>query len=612
MQQKRPNQETPIDLVEQFYKENVDLKAILEKRKARKHISGTIEKYDGEWGDAQKKHLLNRSLMGYARYHLEDLNNLTLDESIELLFKPENDLPLPTNDYFYEWTQERYDELNKTLGESQYRVEPVPPGEAWVESAFPGNVGPWDQYTSLDSYCIKQQLRQKTSIHWKLSFFLHNLLPTSRDSGASAKAAWQYLQLIYKAPFQNYKQTIKDITMDPNMLWYLNLQFSRVDNPDENFAREIQELFTVGKGPNAKFTEEDVKAFSKIFVGWGSDFLSHEVPGKILTRFAYWNHDTSDKQLSEFYGNRLIKGREGEDGANEFHELIDVIFENEEVSFYISRRLYQFFVYPEIDEEVENNIIKPMAQKFRETNYSLVETLKLLLKSNHFFDSSNYNSLIKSPIEFVYGCLKTLKLNQEDIYEQVVNQRYINGVKTRYTIPNKFKDPMSRDYYFYGRFSGFLKDQGCLFGLPPSVSGWPPYYQAPVYDLFWINSKTISNRANFSQTFEYDFSFGNDESNNSFLSIDIDYSKLIDEMEEPNKLNRVVDQFLQSFITVDIGVQQKNDLMQIILNGVNSDHYTEIYNRYKNNPNNQNKEDLNNRFKKFISRLFMMSEIHLF
>ena len=83
-------------------------------------------------------------------------------------------------------------------------------------------------------------------------------------------------------------------------------------------------------------------------------------------------------------------------------------------------------------------------------------------------------------------------------------------------------------------------------------------------------------------------------------------------MEEPNKLNRVVDQFLQSFITVDIGVQQKNDLMQLILNGVNSDHYTEIYNRYKNNPTDQNKEDLNNRFKKFISRLFMMSEIHLF
>jgi len=113
VQQKRPNQEPPIDLVEQFYKENVDLKAILEKRKARKNISGTIDKYDGEWGDAQKKHLLNRSLMGYAKYHLEDLNNLTLEESIDLLFSPQNDLPVPTNDYFYEWSQDRYDELNK-------------------------------------------------------------------------------------------------------------------------------------------------------------------------------------------------------------------------------------------------------------------------------------------------------------------------------------------------------------------------------------------------------------------------------------------------------------------------------------------------------------------
>ena len=612
MQQKRPNQEPPIDLVEQFYKENVDLKAILEKRKARKNISGSIDKYDGEWGDAQKKHLLNRSLMGYAKYHLEDLNNLTLDESIELLFSPQNDLPLPTNDYFYEWSQDRYDELNKNLGESEYRVEPVPPGDPWVESAFPGNVGPWDQYTSLDSYCIKQQLRQKTSIHWKLSFFLHNLLPTSRDSGASAKAAWQYLKLMYKAPFQSYKQTIKDITMDPNMLWYLNLQFSNVDNPDENFAREVQELFTVGKGPNARFTEEDVKAFSKILVGWGSDFLSHEKPGEIKTRFSWWNHDSSDKQLSGFYGNKIIRGRYREDGAEELHELIDIIFENQEVSFYISRRLYQFFVYPEIDSSAEENIIKPMAQKFRDTNYSLIEPLKLLLKSNHFFDSSNFNSLIKSPIEFVYGCLKSLKLHQEDFYEQIENEKYINGTRYTYPIPNKFSDPLSREYYFYGSFSGRLRDQGCLFGEPPSVSGWPPYYQAPVYDLFWINSKTISNRAAFGQAFEWNWGFGYDETQDSFIALKVDYSKIIDEMEDPDNLERVVDQFLENFLTVQIGSQQKNDLMDVILNGVSLNHYTEIYQRYKNDPNNQNKEDLNNRFRKFISRLFMMSEIHLF
>jgi hypothetical protein len=340
--------------------------------------------------------------------------------------------------------------------------------------------------------------------------------------------------------------------------------------------------------------------------------LSHEKPGEIKTRFSYWNHDSSDKQLSSFYGNKIIRGRSREDGAEELDELIDIIFENQEVSFYISRRLYQFFVYPEIDSSAEENIIKPMAQKFRDTNYSLIEPLKLLLKSKHFFDSNNFNSLIKSPIEFVYGCLKSLKLHQEDFYEQIENEKYINGTRYTYTIPNKFSNPLSREYYFYNSFSGRLRDQGCLFGEPPSVSGWPPYYQSPVYDLFWINSKTISNRAKFGQAFEWNWGMGYDESKDSFIALKVDYSKIIDEMGDPDNLERVVDQFLENFLTVQIGSQQKNDLMDVILNGVSSNHYTEIYQRYKNDPNNQNKEDLNNRFKKFISRLFVMSEIHLF
>ena len=610
MQQRKPNQEPPIDLVEQFYKENVDLKTIIEKRKARKHISGTINKYSGDWTDAQKKHLLNRVLMGYAKYHLDDLKDLNLDQCIDLIFTQEEQLPLPVNDYYLEWPDERYEELNKNLGESEFKVTPVAPGEPWVESAFPGNVGPWDQYNSLKAFCIKHQLRQKTSIHWKLSFFIHNLLPTPFDSGASAKASWQYLRFLFKAPFQSYKQTIIDISKDPNMLWYLNLQFSRKDNPDENFAREIQELFTVGKGANAKYTESDVKAFSKIFVGWESDFLSHEKPGKILTRFTYWNHDTSDKQLSGFYGNKLIKGREGEAGAEEFDELMDIIFENKEVDYYISRRLYQFFVYPDIDQETENSIIEPMAKKFRESNFSLIETLKILLKSEHFYDSNNFNSMIKSPVEFIYGGLKSLGLQKEDFYSQFININY--NTNTEFAVPDKYTNSITRDYYFYRNFQWYLENSGCLFGSPPSVSGWPPYYQAPDYDLFWINSKTISNRADLGKNLEWDLFIDSDDDNQSYIKLDLDYSKLIDEMTNPDDIDSVVDQFLETFITVEIGEAQKEDLKQIILNSVSSNHYTELYNNFKNNPSIENRNQLNHRFRKFMSRLFMMSEIHLF
>ena len=122
---------TPIDLVELFRKDNINLKPILNRRKTRKHISGGIDKYQGEWGDKKKKHLLNRILIGYAKYHLDDIEDLSLDEAIDLIFQQEDELPKPTNDYFYEWPDERYDELNLSLGErtdSAYRVEPVPPG----------------------------------------------------------------------------------------------------------------------------------------------------------------------------------------------------------------------------------------------------------------------------------------------------------------------------------------------------------------------------------------------------------------------------------------------------------------------------------------------------
>ena len=96
VQQRKPNQEPPIDLVEQFYKENVDLKAILNSRKARKDVTAGLEPYTGEFGPAQKKHLLNRTMVGMAKRHMDDLEGLTLDEAIDLIFTHE-ELGEPVN-----------------------------------------------------------------------------------------------------------------------------------------------------------------------------------------------------------------------------------------------------------------------------------------------------------------------------------------------------------------------------------------------------------------------------------------------------------------------------------------------------------------------------------
>ena len=111
---------------------------------------------------------------------------------------------------------------------------------------------------------------QPTSISWKFFLFLHNLTPVQSFGGN--KTIYAHLRLIFEGPFRSYKDFIYDLTMDPSMLEYLNLRLSRKETPDENYAREVQELFTVGKRPFSRYTEGDVQAAARLLVGWDFDW----------------------------------------------------------------------------------------------------------------------------------------------------------------------------------------------------------------------------------------------------------------------------------------------------------------------------------------------------
>ena len=129
-------------------------------------------------------------------------------------------------------------------------------------------------------------------------------------------------------------------------------------------------------------------------------------------------------------------------------------------------------------------------------------------------------------------------------------------------------------------FQWNFQQTGLSFYEPPSVSGWPPYYQAPVYDLFWINSDTMSKRANFAENFRYDPGIQYDDVNDSVVSYSIDYFSLVSsQMTEPENLNSVIPQFLDLLFTVNIDNVQLDDLKQIIIGSVNEAHYTELFNR---------------------------------
>ena len=130
--------------------------------------------------------------------------------------------------------------------------------------------------------------------------FWHNLLATESWGIFIAKTSYQYFELLRRHAFGNFKTLIREITLDPAMLIYLNGTRNQKEAPDENYARELQELFCIGKGPNSGYTEEDVQAAARVLTGWRHSWKEVNSQGPVSSFFQADRHDTSDKQFSDF------------------------------------------------------------------------------------------------------------------------------------------------------------------------------------------------------------------------------------------------------------------------------------------------------------------------
>jgi hypothetical protein len=397
------------------------------------------------------------------------------------------------------------------------------------------------------------------------------------------------------------------------MLYFLNLKFSKKEAPDENYAREVQELFTVGKRPFSKFTESDVKAAARLLVGWDSFGMENLSGEGFVTKNNYNenNHDIGDKQFSKFYGNRLIKGRKGPDGGKiELKEFLDMIFETEEVAIYLSRRLVQFFVYPVLNDYVEENIIKPLAVVLRKSNYSLAEALKVLLKSEYFFAEEFYNSMIKSPMEYSMGIYKEFEILKGHVTRYDNNIIYNSlFVEDRKRFDSKYLDPIYLSYRMFKEEKyGWIGRQGYAFGSPPSVAGWQAYYQEPVYDLIWINSDSIKRRKELGESITRNGIGFNDRT-----SLRFDLNVLLKKTKDPSDINSFIRDLAKLMTGVDLNEKAFIRIKKSILGDNLPDYYwTDAVRSFQNSPNYDNYNTLFGRVGQILSQIIDLNEIHVF
>lgn len=523
-----------------------------------------LNPYQGTWTKNEVQHLLKRTMFGSTKADIDYFLTRTVSQSIDELLTPVAPLPSPPlNDY-----------------SSGTVIDPsVALGQTWVNS--PTNDGTLNSLrrASFKKWWTGLMINQDRSIREKITLFWANHFGTeTTEIGNSHYGYWHHALLRQKA-LGNFKTLIKDVTIDPGMLRYLNGYLNTASAPDENYARELQELFTLGKGPTVTYTEDDVKKAAKILTGWrinGTTFTSYFDPTR---------HDTTNKQFSSYYNGTTIIGRTGAAGAAETDDLISMIFQKEEVAKYLCRRLYRWFIYYKIDAATETNVITPLADIFRNNNYEIKPVLSALLKSEHFFDVVNQGSHIKSPVDQVISCLREFKV----------------------VFPNSTTEYLDA-YGMWNYIRGWLTSMSQDIGDPPSVAGWAPYYQEPQFHEIWINSDTLPKRNRFTDIM---ITTGYTRNGKKIVIDAVAFTKTLPNPGDPNAL---IDDALAIIYRVPLSAAAKQTIkQQILLTNQTQDYYwTNAWNAYIANPADMASYNIvNSRLKSLYQYFMNLSEYQL-
>ncbi len=525
-----------------------------------------LTRYSGTWGRKQAVFLLKRTMFGAKPDDIEYFLGKTMESSVdELLSSPA--APSPPLNYYENIIIE---------GSPYHDASGVPLGATWVNSNYGDGTSNFLRGESLRAWWLGNMILQGRSIQEKMILFWHSHFCSEIRSGMGAAPAYKLVELFRTYALGQLRPLMLEVTKSPAMTFYLNGYLNTKYSPDENYARELQELFSVGKGPDSHYTEDDVREAAKVLTGHTIDWDTQE-----YTFRTDLHDEISSKTFSAFYGNKVISGQTGTAGANELDELIDMLLGTNECALYMMRKVYRFFVNYDITPTVETDIITPLANLYRSNGYNILPVMEELLKSDHFYQSVYMGAMIKSPVDFVAGMLRECAVTPPDLSTDV----FIHYRELRYN--------------FYEAANSMQQ----ALGDPPNVSGWPSYYQTPLYYELWINSDTLPKRNKYVKSM---LNFG-------FYSY-IDHIRFAEQFVSIADPAQFIDDVFSTFYLLDISQATKDKIKKdTLLSGQSQDHYwTDAWNDYKADPSNMTKSNIVIiRLKALMELLMQSSEYQL-
>jgi uncharacterized protein (DUF1800 family) len=343
-----------------------------------------LDPVTGVLGREAARHLAERCLFGARRSDIDNIAALTVEQALDLLLAVPQAPSPPVN-------------INPDDTD-------VPLGETWVNAA---DVQAYRNLRrkSLRSWWVGLIIDQEPSLVEKMVLFWHNHFVTEVPAVNRPRYLYDYNALLRNHALGNFKDLTGEMTVSTAMLKYLNGDENVAGSPNENYARELFELFTIGKGPligegnYTNYTEQDILEAARVLTGWKINGTTQE------SWFNASKHDTGTKTFSEIYDNLVLTNG----GDREYLELVSMIFSKKETARHLVRKLYRWFVYYIIDDSIESLVIEPLATTFYDNGFELIPVLRQLLSSEHFFDETYRACYIRNPYEHMAGTLRKLE-----------------------------------------------------------------------------------------------------------------------------------------------------------------------------------------------------------
>ncbi len=505
-----------------------------------RQINTGLNPYTGAWSASEVAHLLKRTMFGAAKDDIDYFKGMSMSQAVDTLLNVPATVP--------DAPLKNYDNDEITGGDPDLAI---PIGSTWVNTHSEDDAANRKRIYSWKSWLTGRMINQDRSIGERMTLFWHNHFATETMTYQNGIYAYRHYLLLHQYAVGNFKQLVRGVTIDLAMLNYLNGYLNTDTAPDENYARELQELFTLGKENNPNYTEQDVLAAARVLTGWRINLITDTV------YFDPAKHDKTTKLFSSFYSASVTGRSDATAGDAELDDLLTMIFNKKvEVSEFIVRKLYRWFCYYTIDANTETNVIKPLAQLFRDSNWEIKPVLATLLKSEHFYDPLSQGCLIKSPVELLVGLCREYNI----------------------VFPAGSDTVNLYNMWDFIRYQASEMQQN--LGDPPQVAGWPSYYQIPGFYEIWINSDTLPKRNIFSDMLILNgYTRGG-----QVLRIDpVAFARSLPNPADPNAL---INDSLSVLYRVPISDASKQTIKkQILLSNQDQDYYwSNAWNAYLGNP----------------------------